>query len=180
MSGEQKDCTRTALIVFLDENGIQYDEEQHAPVHTMAESEALGSTLVGSRCKNLFVRNKKGTKRFLVITEPDTAVDLGELGRSLGVGRLSFCTVEELKSLLGVEPGAASPFALLADRDAKNVRLLMDVALKPAARFLFHPMVNTATISISREEFLRFLVVIEHHPEYLDIPRRPAEVTSTQ
>lgn len=175
MSREQKDCARSALIAFLDQNGIRYHEEQHAPVYTMAESEALGSalTLTGSRCKNLFVRSKKGDDRFLVITEPDTSVDLAGLGRALGVGRLSFCSAEELKSLLGVEAGAASPFALLTDRDARKVRLLMDAALKPASHFLFHPMVNTATISIGREEFLRFLKVIEHHPEFVDIPRRP-------
>ena len=169
--------TRESLLQFLDTQGITYQEARHAAVYTMAESASLAQSLEGTRCKNLLVQSRKGLDRLLVVTPPDARVDLGALGRSLGVGRLSFCSPSEMMSLLGVEPGAMSPFALLADREAKKVRLIVDLALKPASHFLFHPLVNTATVSIYSEELSRFLAAIDHPPEFLAVPRRANEVS---
>ena len=172
--------TRESLLQFLDTQGITYQEARHAAVYTMAESASLAQSLEGVRCKNLLVHSKKGPDRVLVITPPDAMVDLGALGRSLGVGRLSFCSPAEMMNLLGVEPGAMSPFALVADREARKVRLIMDLALMPASHFLFHPMINTATVSIYSDELSRFLAAIDHPPEFLAIPRRALDVGSPQ
>ena len=167
--------TRESLLAFLDSLGIAYQEERHAAVFTMNESAGLSHTLDGCRCKNLFVRDKKASVRLLVVTPPDCAVDLGALGRELGLGRLSLCSREEVADLLGVEAGAVSPFALLADRHAKRIRLLFDLELRSIPKFLFHPLVNTASVSIDSDSLVRFLEAIEHPLEFVGVPRRTAQ-----
>lgn len=164
---------RGSLLALLDTLDLAYRETTHEAVYTMAESAALNAALAGCRCKNLLVQDKKGTRHFLVVTTPDARVDLGELGRRLDVGRLSFCPPETMQALLGVAPGAASPFALAAD-SLGQVKLVMDALLESATHFLFHPMVNTATISIGKQDLLRFLDAIGHPAAFVEIPRRGA------
>lgn len=172
--------TRESLLQFLDDHGIDYQEATHAAVYTMAESATLDLALSGCRCKNLLVQSRKGAERFLLVTPADAAVDLGALGRALGLGRLSLCPPSEMMDLLGVAPGGMSPFALVADMGVTKVRLLMDSALQPASHFLFHPLVNTATLSICSEGLSRFLAAINHPPEFVAAPRRTLEVSSPQ
>lgn len=168
--------SRESVLQFLDTQGIPYREARHEAVYTMADSASLPQSFEGVRCKNLLVQSKKGVDRLLVVTPPDAMVDLGALGRSLGIGRLSFCSPSEMMDLLGVEPGSMSPFALLADQEARKVRLIVDLALKPASRFLFHPVANTATVSICSDGLFRFLAAIGHHAEFVAVPRRAIEV----
>ncbi len=163
--------TRESLLALFDELKLNYRQTAHDAVYTMAESAALNATLLGCRCKNLLVQNKKGSARFLVVTTPDARVDLGELGRRLDVGRLSFCSPETMQELLGVTPGAASPFALAADTDGR-VKLVVDAGLASATHFLFHPLVNTATVSIGWEDLARFLAAVDHPATFVDIPQR--------
>lgn len=172
--------TRESLLQFLDARGIVYREATHAAVYTMGESAALASSLDGVRCKNLLVQSRRAADRLLVVTPPEAMVDLGALGRTLGIGRLSFCSPSEMTELLGVEPGAMSPLALVADQDDRKVRLLLDLALKPASRFLFHPLVNTATVSIDSEGFARFLTAIGHHAEFVAVPRRAVPLATPE
>lgn len=164
--------TRETLLAFLDARAIRYEEVVHPAVFTMAESGALSLSLPGCRCKNLLVQNKKGTERYLVVTSPDAAVDLAALGRLLGCGRLSLCPAPVMVDLLGVESGAMSPFALVADREAQRVRLVLDESLAAVACFQFHPLVNTATVAIEREAFAQFLAAVGHALDFQDVPRR--------
>lgn len=167
--------SRESLLSFLVSHGISHQEERHAAVFTMAESATLEPSLEGCRCKNLLVQNKKRTDRFLLVTPPDAELDLSALGRQLGVGRLSFCSKEEMLALLGVEPGATSPLALWSDRQAQNVRLLLDSELKTIESFLFHPLINTATIAISSDGLTQFLKAVNHSIEFINMPRRVME-----
>lgn len=171
MSSPLLSWTRESLLARLDSLGLRYDETRHDAVYTMADSAALSAHLTGCRGKSLLVQNKKGTSRFLIVTSPQSKADLTALGHNLGVGRLSFCSAETMHSLLNILPGAASPLALAADTQ-HQVRLLMDVQLKSATRFLFHPLVNTSTLSISQEDLQVFLVAIQHPATFIEIPQR--------
>ncbi|HQR69700.1 MAG TPA: prolyl-tRNA synthetase associated domain-containing protein [Burkholderiaceae bacterium] len=164
--------TRESLLEFLDAHRIDYREAGHEAVCTMADSAKLNLALPGCRCKNLFVQGRKEDGRFLVVAPPDAAVDLAALGRATGVGRLSLCQPSEMVSRFGVELGALSPFALLGDWGDPKVRVLFDSSLESVPCFLFHPLVNTATVSITREDLFRFLRAIDHPPEFVDLPRR--------
>jgi len=163
---------KTTLLNYLSAQRIAYEEVLHQPVFNMAESSTLGLNLEGTRCKNLLVQDKKGTQRFLVVTAPDVSLDLGGLGRILGVGRLSMCPAEAMFSLLQVLPGALSPLALAVDVNPNKVRLLLDSSLRSVSRFLFHPLVNTSTISLLHEDFCRFIESTGHAVEYVSMPIR--------
>lgn len=164
--------TRDALLEYLHRNGIAFEEAIHSAVFTMPQSAALGLKLPGSRCKNLLVRDQKGAQRFLVVTGPDASVGLGALGRMLGVGRLSLCPPEDMQTALQVPAGALSPLALVADAGPEKVRLLLDEGLRTQPRFLFHPLVNTSTLSITSADLARFAESTGHDLEYADMPER--------
>lgn len=170
--------TQEKLLAFLDAQGIDTQLRQHPAVFTMAESASLNLNLPGTRCKNLLVRNKKNSHRYLIVTPPDAAVDLGALGKLLGSGRLSLCPATDMLDLLGVAPGAMSPFSLIADQEAQQIQLILDADLAASSHFQFHPLVNTATIVISQESFRKFLAAVNHTPCYLTIPRRVIADTS--
>lgn len=165
--------SRESLLEYLRDQGIAFEEAIHPAVFTMAESAALDIGLAGQRCKNLLVRNKKGTQEFLVATGPDAGIDLAALGQALGTGRLSLCPPARMQELLGVAPGALSPLALVADTAPQPVRLLMDESLRANPRFLFHPLVNTSTLCLNGESLDNFLESTGHCAEYLSIPSRP-------
>lgn len=160
------------LLALLDESGISHELSWHEPVFTMAESARLNLELKGVRCKNLFLQNRKKSRLMLVVTSCDKSVDLVRLGEELGVGRLSFCSDETLWSRLGVQSGALTIFALLNDAENK-VELIIDEALVSEQQFLFHPLVNFATISISGKGITEFLGLLGRIAEYRVIPARP-------
>lgn len=162
---------RESLLSYLRDKAISYREVRHEAVFTMTDSALLPLTLPGTRCKNLLVQDKKATSRFLIVTFPNAVVDLGSLGRALNVGRLSLCPPDEMQGLLGVGPGSLSPLALVADSD-RQIQLVIDRGLRDKVFFLFHPFVNTATVSIESTEFLRFLQTTGCIPHWVDLPRR--------
>lgn len=138
-AGVAFDWNQERQLRLLGAHGIACVAAEHAPVVTMAESARLGLSLKGSRCKNPAVRDKSGTRNLIVVAPPDKAVDLGGLGRELGVGRLSLCPHEELPDLLGVRPGALSPLALVADGPSARFTLVLDRAVAQEPFLLVHP-----------------------------------------
>lgn len=135
---------------------IPFEVHRHPPVSTVEEAEKHWGDVRGTHCKNLFVRNKKGSRHYLVILESGKRVDLKELNRQLGEDRLSFASPERMKRYLGLEPGAVSPFGLINDT-GKDVQVVLDKDLKTAGWVSFHPNVNTATLTLSYKDFERFL-----------------------
>ena len=140
----------------LKELGIPFEVAHHPPVFTVEEAEKHWENIRGTHCKNLFVRNKKGNRHYLVIVESSKRADLKDLNRQLGEDRLSFASPERMKRYLGLEPGAVSPFGLIYDRD-KEVRVVLDKDLKATEWVSFHPNVNTATLTLSAGDFLKYL-----------------------
>src|SRR5437660_12439680 len=100
--------TRMDLTAFLAHHGIRLQRHPHPPVMTVEESERLVPKLPGAKTKNLFLRDKKGSRHFLVTVPHDLAVDLAGLGGALGVGRLGFASPERLAKHLGITPGSVS------------------------------------------------------------------------
>ncbi len=145
-----------AVYAALDALGIRYTRHEHPPVFTVEEAEQHWSGIDATHCKNLFLRNKKGNAHYLVVVERTTPVDIRKLTAALGEDRLSFASPERLATHLGLTPGAVSPFGILNDH-AHAVIVVLDAALRDAARVGFHPNVNTATITLAFADFERFL-----------------------
>ena len=153
------------VIQVLEELGIEYIRHEHPPVFTVEQAEKHWAEIRGSHCKNLFLRNKKGNRHYLVILLTSKQADLRALNNELGEDRLSFGSPERLKKYLGLEPGSVSPFGLINDRQ-REVIVIVDEDLKRADRVNFHPNVNTATLGISAADFERFLAWTGHSVRY--------------
>jgi Ala-tRNA(Pro) deacylase len=154
---------------FLEEHRIAYERHDHPPVYTVEEARRLVPPLPAVKTKNLFLRDKKGQRHFLVVVPADKRVDIKALPRVVGSDRLSFGSAERLKKYLGVEPGAVTLFAIFNDPLYK-VELIVDESLWEAEAFQFHPLVNTSTLVISRENLRRFIAKTGHEVRLLDIP----------
>lgn len=136
--------------------GIPYARHEHPPVYTVEEAVKHWQGIAGAHCKNLFVRNKKGNRHYLIIAEHLKKVDLQALAKKLGDDRLSFASDERLARYLGVQAGEVSPFGLLQDAQ-KEVVVVVDADLKNETLVNFHPNINTVTIGISFADFEKFL-----------------------
>ena len=165
------------LESFLRNHGIAAERHQHPAVMTVEESERLVPRLPGAKTKNLFLRDKKGRRHFLVTVAHDAAVDLGALGTVLGAGRLSFASAERLTRHLGITAGSVSLLALLNDA-VRTVEFVIERGLWEAAAVQAHPLVNTATMVLAHADLERFLAATGHAPRVIDVPaamaRNPA------
>jgi len=156
------------LFACLDGLGIAYRTVNHPPLFTVEQSQALRGTIPGGHVKNLFLKDKKGIL-FLVVAEEDAVIDLKSLHRRLGAtGRFSFASADQMREILGVEPGSATPFAVANDR-ARRVTLVLDAGLMEHAVINCHPLVNTMTTAIGRDDLLRFLDAMEHPPRIVAV-----------
>lgn len=140
----------------LKELGIDFARYEHPPVFTVSEARLYWADLVGAKCKNLFLRDEKGKRHFLVIADQAKVIDLKKLAQLVGEKRLTFASEERLRRLLGVEPGSVSPFGLINDLH-HEVEVLIDADLEKAERINFHPNINTVTIGLSFSDFKKFL-----------------------
>jgi Ala-tRNA(Pro) deacylase len=154
------------VLDCLEALAIPYVRHFHPPVATVAEAERYWTDLRGAHCKNLFLRNNKGNRHYLVIAEASRQIDLKSLTRTLGEDRLSFASAERLKRYLGLEPGSVSPFGLIHDT-GKEVRVVVDAGLKGAEKVNFHPNVNTVTLEIAVGDFEKFLSRCGNKLEYV-------------
>jgi Ala-tRNA(Pro) deacylase len=154
------------VIGVLNELSIPFVRHEHPPVATVEEAEKHWASLNATHCKNLFLRNYKGNRHYLVIAETTKRVDLKALNRMIGEDRLSFGSPKRLMRFLGIEPGSVSPFGLINDK-TKDVQVILDEDLMQSDALGFHPNVNTATLVISREDFSKFLSFCGNKVRYL-------------
>jgi Ala-tRNA(Pro) deacylase len=140
----------------LSQLGVTFQRFEHPPVFTVEQALEHWAGIDAVHCKNLFLRNKKGDRHYLVVAAHTTTVDIAALAARVGEGRLSFASAERLAAQLGLTPGAVSPFGLVNDRMG-SVRVILDKNLRSATRVGFHPNVNTATVVLAFTDFERFL-----------------------
>jgi Ala-tRNA(Pro) deacylase len=152
----------------LDALGIRYEHYTHPPVFTAEEAAEHWAGIPATRVKNLFLRNKKGNRHYLVILEIHKQADLRHLVKIIGDDRLSFGSPERLMSAMGLTPGSVSPFGLLNDA-SHAVRVIVDEDLRHAERLIFHPNINTASLTISVADFERFLAARENHVRWIKV-----------
>jgi Ala-tRNA(Pro) deacylase len=151
------------LFAYLDRLGIPHSTVKHPPLFTVEQSRALRGQIPGGHTKNLFLRDKK-YELYLVVALEDADIDLKGLHRQLGAsGRFSFGSSDLLREVLGVEPGAVTPFGAINDTQSR-VTVVLDAAMMEQATLNFHPLVNTMTTSIARDDLLKFLESTGHLP----------------
>jgi len=146
----------TAVVARLRELGIDYTRHEHPPVATVEEAEAHWAGIDATHCKNLFLRNQKGSRHYLVVLPASKRADLRAVAEQIGDGKLSFASPERLMTHLGLTPGSVSPFGLIND-GRHEVRVVLDRDFQTSARLAFHPNINTRTFTVAAADFKKFL-----------------------
>ena len=160
---------QVTLSRWLESNAGDCPFVEHPAVHTIDEALIHVPAMPGLMVKNLFVRDEKGRRHFLVIVPFDKRVDLAALGRLLPTSKLSMASPERLLRHLGITPGAVSLFALIHD-SAQAVELVLDQAAWDADSVQAHPLRNTATVALSHAALVDFLAHTGHMPRILSVP----------
>ena len=150
-----------SLLKYLEQLSIQYEYHEHAAVFTSEQARRLIPPLAGATAKNLFLRDRKGRRHFLLSLPDSKTLDLKSLAASLGLSGLSLASPERLLKYLGITPGAVSIMALVNDTE-NNVEVLMDQELWQADYLQCHPLVNTATLVISLQDIKKFIAITGH------------------
>jgi Ala-tRNA(Pro) deacylase len=83
-------------------------------------------------------------------------------------GKLSLASDRRLEQWLGLTPGSVTPFGLIND-ETNHIHLFIDSNLKNAEKLSFHPCINTATLVINGEDFLKFLDWTGNSYEYIEL-----------
>lgn len=157
---------RDQLLVYLAEIGVAATTHDHPAVFTVDEGPEIKATIPGAHSKNLFLKDSKD-QLWLISAEDHARIDLKRLHAVIGSARLSFGRAELMAEVLGVTPGSVTAFALVNDRD-RRVRFVLDRTLAEAEAVNFHPLVNTATTTVSRLDFRRFLEALGVRPLVVD------------
>ena len=157
------------IYQVLQELDISFEKHDHPPVFTVEEADALSGNLMGGRTKNLFLRNKKGKRHYLVVVESSKPIDIKKMRVLLGESSLSFASPERLKKYLGLEPGSVSPFGIINDAEGEVV-VIVDQELMSHQVLNYHPNINTSTLAISRDDFRKFLEASGNEVRYLELP----------
>ena len=148
-------ATPENLFARFAELGVETTTQHHPPVFTVAESQALRGDIPGAHGKSLFLKDKKGVL-WLVVALEDRAIDMKELRRQIGAATLSFGKADLLGEVLGVTPGAVTPFGLINDQEGR-VTVVLDADMMDQERLNYHPLTNEATTTITPEGLLAFI-----------------------
>lgn len=174
---------------FLEGNGISFKTHHHPPLPTIELALEYWKEIDSTHCKNLFFRNHKGNRHYLVVFECHKELGVHNLEKSLRQGKLSFASQERMERCLGLLPGSVSPFGLINDmnlvsedgtpregvaakelfENGHRVKLFLDKDLQNAEMISFHPCDNTASTVISNKDFLRYLEIWGGEYEWIDI-----------
>ena len=153
---------------FLDARGIRYEWYEHPEAPTIEIARQWWRDDGSKHCKNLFFRNHKGNRHYLVCFDSERSLAIHDLEARLRQGKLSFASPERMMRYLGLEPGSVSPFGLINDAE-HHVHLFLDRNLLYCPSLSFHPNDCRATVVIARTEFERYLARVGNSYEYLDL-----------
>lgn len=159
------------MLDILAHHHIDYLRVDHPPVFTCEEAAQHVPAIVGAETKNLFLRDEKRSRYFLLGLPAHKSADLKLLAPLLGAKRLTLASADELQQMLGVSPGSVTLLATCNDVE-KRVQVVVDSELWESERVLCHPLVNTTTLSILRDDLARFFALTGHALQVLNVPAR--------
>lgn len=157
------------IEIFLQKLDIAVTRYEHPAVFTCEQAEQHCATIPGAKSKNLFIRNEKGTQHYLIVVSAEKRINLQALASQLNEKRLSFASQERLMRYLKLTPGSVSPFGLINDTD-KHVVVIIDNDLTRHEIVAFHPNINTATLTITTDDFKKFLTTCGNTTHYINLP----------
>ena len=166
--GNENFFRRQRVFDFLAAHDIEYSVYDHPEAPTIEIARQYWHADGSKHCKNLFFRNHKGNRHYLVCFDCDRDMAIHDLEHRLHQGKLSFASPQRMECYLGLEPGSVSPFGLINDEE-HHVHLFLDENLQHAPSLSFHPNDSRGTVVISREEFLRYLDAVGNTWEFIEL-----------
>ncbi|MBO7192450.1 MAG: prolyl-tRNA synthetase associated domain-containing protein [Bacteroidales bacterium] len=181
------------VLRFLEEHGLEYELHTHPPLPTIELALEYWKDIDSTHCKNLFFRNHKGNRHYLVVFECHKELAIHSLEHALKQGKLSFASPERMERCLGLLPGSVSPLGLINDMglaevlpdgmlnvsdgvnakevfpNGHRVKLFLDQDLRDAERVSFHPCDNTASVVLSNADFIKYLEIWGGEYEWIDV-----------
>lgn len=142
-------------IEYLHAHGVSFEITEHKAVYNMEELSDVVLPYPEADAKNLFVRDDKKRKYYLLTVPGDKRVDLKEFRRQQGTRSLSFASDDDLARYLGLFPGAVTPLGALND-ETRSVKVFIDRAFEGGLVGV-HPNDNTATLWLKTEDLVRVL-----------------------
>ncbi len=156
------------VLALLRGRGVEFDEMAHGPVYTIDEMLALDMPDPGHIAKNLFLRDDKKRRYYLVVCREDRRVDLRALREALGSRPLSMASEGDLSAYLGLTKGAVTPFGLL-NHEGRRVDLVIDSFFR-GSRMGIHPNDNTRTVWVPTEDVIAIVGDMCGSWTFLDLP----------
>ncbi len=153
------------FLSFMNTSNFAFQRIEHPAVFTCAEADLYHTGVAAVSTKNLFLCDKKGRRFFLAVTSCEKTVKLDSLSVQLNSPHLRFGSEENLMRLLGVTRGSVTMMGLANDAD-HQVELWLDSEIWNSENFLCHPLVNTATLVLAKNELERFFSLTGHTPEF--------------
>lgn len=153
---------------FLQELGIEYSFYTHPEAPTIEIARKFWHNDGSKHCKNLFFRNHKGNRHYLVVFDSEQSLAIHDLEQRLKQGKLSFASEQRMERYLGLKPGSVSPFGLINDTE-NHVHLFLDRNLLTYPSLSFHPNDNRATVVISQQMFAQYLKAVGNSYEYIEL-----------
>ncbi len=153
---------------FLQSHNIVYTPYSHDAVFTCEQAEHFHELVPGMIGKNLFLIDRKSGRKFLFVLPIHKRADLKFLAKEFGVAKLSFWSPELLLEKMWLEPGSVSPFGLINNKD-KDIEFYIDAEIYNAELVNFHPNINTASLSLPREMFHKYLEIIPYVVHVVDL-----------
>ena len=153
---------------YLQQQEIEYSFYTHPEAPTIEIARQYWHADGSKHCKNLFFRNHKGNRHYLVVFDSEQSMAIHDLEQRLKQGKLSFASEQRMERYLGLEPGSVSPFGLINDEE-NHTHLFLDHNLQNAESLSFHPNDSRGTVVISKEEFLRYLDAVGNSWEFIEL-----------
>lgn len=153
----------------LKDLNIEFEYYEHPPAPTIEIAmEHWKDIEYSTHCKNLFFRNHKGNRHYLVLLHHAQNLAVRDLEQRLKQGKISFASEKRMDIYLGLKAGSVSPFGLVNDAE-KHVHIFIDQTLKQSKYLSFHPNDNRATLVISFDDFMKYLEWCGNSYEFIEL-----------
>lgn len=162
MNGDPK------VYEILKNLNIPFEYFEHPPIPTIEEAKKYWRGMNTTKCKNLFFRNHKGNRHYMVILEHTKDLAIKDLEKLLKQGKLSLASEKRLYNYLKIKPGSVSPFGLIHDFE-NHVHVFLDENLQQSKKISFHPNVNTASLVIKYIDFIKYMNWIGNSYEFINL-----------
>lgn len=110
---------KAEIYDYLKSLNIWYEITEHDAVFNMAEIATVELPYPEADAKNLFVRDDKKKNYYLITIKGDKKVNLKDFKQMNNTRPLSFASEADLMSIMGLIPGAVTPFGILNDKEHK-------------------------------------------------------------